>query len=179
MKRLFVFFALLSCAAAAGAQAAPAARRGSASLTVGGTASIFDTDYGYKLAGGGLYVDYRRTRWIQIEGEARWLTYNQTAGGLGSQSNYFVGLRVPIKRIGRFEPYGKVLGGLAHMNFPPGDYYSSGSFGTLAFGGGIDYRLTRRLSARADFEYQDWPKFIPNQSLHPWGVSVGVGYRIF
>jgi hypothetical protein len=49
--------------------------------------------------------------------------------------------------------------------------------------------VNRRWSIRAiDFEYQDWPKFIPQNpaianspsvSLQPYGLSVGVGYRVF
>jgi hypothetical protein len=64
------------------------------------------------------------------------------------------------------------------MNF---EYnYATGQFTALAYGGGLDVKINRRLSVRAvDFEYQQWPKWINGQQLFPYGVSVGVGYKIF
>jgi hypothetical protein len=38
--------------------------------------------------------------------------------------------------------------------------------------------LNKRFSARGDFEYQQWPKWL-NTSLYPYGASVGIGYKIF
>ena len=58
----------------------------------------------------------------------------------------------------------------------------SGSFLTgrtlaVAYGGGVDYRLTRRFTLRAfDFEYQQW-RVTP--TLYPYGGSVGLSYKIF
>ena len=54
----------------------------------------------------------------------------------------------------------------------------SGSFTDIAYGGGVDFQLTKRFSARGDFEYQQYPNWL-NSSLYPYGASVGVGYRIF
>jgi hypothetical protein len=55
----------------------------------------------------------------------------------------------------------------------------TGQFTTLAFGGGLDMRLTKRISLRAgDFEYQYWPAW-GNSTLAPYGASMGIGYRIF
>ena len=68
------------------------------------------------------------------------------------------------------------------MNFEDND--GTGNYFALAYGGGVDFQLTKRFSARGDFEYQQWlrwpniPEF-PNTSLYPYGASVGVGYRIF
>ena len=76
----------------------------------------------------------------------------------------------------RATPYAKVLIGLGRMNFEYNLAY--GRFTDIAYGGGSDFKLTKRLSVRGDFEYQQWPKWI-NSSLYPYGASVGVGYRIF
>lgn len=175
--------------ASAGAQAAESARQRQLTVTAGAIATGFETRYdtNYPLFGAGAYVDVHFTHWIQLEAEGRWLRFNDYYGE--TQSNYLIGPRVPIKQFGKFQSYGKVLVGLSKMQFPRGDYYDNGSFTTLAFGGTLDYRLNKRWSLRAiDFEYQDWPHFIPKEpgvvgsptnSLQPYGVSVGVGYRVF
>jgi hypothetical protein len=197
--------ALLSVVIAAGtisarAQVVPAATRSQFSVTVGGLASAFQPDYAgggvvetspYRLYGFGTYVDVRFTRWVQIEGEARWLRYNKFDGIY--QDNYLIGPRIPIHHFHflRATPYAKALIGYAKMGL--GYYYSggptytvvTGQFTDLAYGGGVDLRLTKKISIRAiDFEYQQYPKFIQNaqlqnQQLFPYGASVGVGYKIF
>ena len=193
MKKVFALFLLCMAAALAaapaGAQAVEAARGRQLSVTAGAMASGFDPRYAtnYWLFGAGTYVDVHFTHWVQLEGEARWLRFNSYYGE--NQSNYLIGPRVPIKDFGKFKTYGKALVGLAQMTFPTGDYFSTGRFTALAFGGTVDYRLNRRWSIRAaDFEYQYWPKFIPQNpsvtnspstNLQPFGVSVGVGYRVF
>jgi hypothetical protein len=127
------------------------------------------------LFGVGAYVDVKFTRWIQLEAEGRWQRFNQNAGIY--QDNYLAGPRVPIHRFWKASFYGKALAGFSTMNFDSlGDH---GRFTTLAFGGGADIRLNRRFSIRAfDAEYQYWPAW-GNTHLTPYGVSVGVGYRIF
>ena len=82
-----------------------------------------------------------------------------------NEDNYLIGPRVPILRSlhGRFTPYGKVLFGFANMNF---EYsYAYGRFTDIAYGGGVDLKLTQAVHLRAlDFEYQQWPNWI-NGSL--------------
>jgi hypothetical protein len=54
-----------------------------------------------------------------------------------------------------------------------------GRFTDIAFGGGADIKLTRRISLRAfDVEYQYWPAW-GNSTLSPYGASMGVSYRVF
>ena len=144
----------------------------------------------YGLFGVGAYVDVRFTRWIQLEAEGRWMRYNQynptaTSGGGIYFDNYLVGPRVPLRRIWKANTYAKALVGYGKMNmgFYPGlcygDCIASGRFTALAFGGGADIKLTRRISLRAfDAEYQYWPQW-GNSSLSPYGVSMGIGYKIF
>ncbi len=200
---------LISIVLAAGsltarAQVVPAATKNQFSITAGGLASAFQPDYDggynlkpveagpYRLYGLGAYVDVKFSRWVQIEGEARWLRFNQFDQIY--QDNYLIGPRIPIHHYHflRATPYAKALIGVANMNlsyFYAGDgiFVNLGDhkFTDLAFGGGVDLKLTRRLSIRAfDFEYQDYPRFLEvteGQILHlnPYGASVGVGYRIF
>jgi hypothetical protein len=159
------------------AQAVEAADEPGLHLNAGGMASGFQPDEGGNdLVGAGTYVDFHFTHWIQIEGEGRWLRWNQYFGE--HEDNYLIGPRVPVYRIGkRGQIYGKALIGLGKMTFPFGGY---GTFTALAFGGTLDYRLSRKVTMRAiDFEYQDWPVWLPHQSLQPYGVSVGFAYKVF
>jgi hypothetical protein len=185
-------FLLLSGLCATGslsarAQVVPAASERTFSITGGGMASAFQPDYAgggiaqtspNRLYGFGTYVDIRFTRWFQVEAEGRWLRYNQLANI--NETNYLIGPRLPIQKLHfwRATPYAKALIGIGDMNFEYG--YATGRFTDIAYGGGLDVRLTKRISVRAiDFEYQQWPKWINNQQLFPYGASVGLGYKIF
>jgi opacity protein-like surface antigen len=186
MKRSLVFLFLSSLLAAgalsARAQVVPAAYGRQFSVTAGGMFSVFQPDY----AGGGvaqtspnrLYGVGRFTRWVQFEAEGRWLRFNQLDNI--NQSNYLIGPRLPIHKLHfwRATPYAKALIGLGDMNFEFNE--ASGRFTDIAYGGGLDWKVNRKISVRAvDFEYQQWPKWINNEQLFPYGVSVGVGYKIF
>lgn len=146
-------------------------------INAGGMASGFmPGDQNQAVIGVGTYVDFHFSHWIQIEGEGRWMRWNGYYGE--TEDNYLIGPRVPVYRLGRRgQIYGKALIGLAKQNFAFGGY---GSFTALAFGGTLDYKLTRKLTLRAvDFEYQYWPVWLPGESLQPYGVSVGAAYRVF
>jgi len=133
----------------------------------------------YKLYGVGAYVDVRMRRWMQLEAEGRLLRWHQFEGV--SEVNYLIGPRLPVYNFWKASVYGKVLGGRSKLNY--GDYwgYPEGShyYTDMAFGGGVDLKLTKRLSLRAvDVEYHYWPSW-NNSTLSPYGASVGVGYKIF
>lgn len=127
------------------------------------------------LIGVGAYVDVKLARWVQVEAEGRWQRFNQFASIY--QDNYLVGPRLPVYRFGRSNLYAKALIGFSTMNFDSfGDH---GRFTDLAFGGGMDVKLTKRLSFRAvDVEYQYWPQW-GNSTVSPYGASMGIGYKIF
>lgn len=180
MKRSFVVFLGVVLAAgviSARAQVVPAAVGRRLVINAGGEGSDFQPDYAgqgvaqtspNRLYGIGGWVDADFTRWIQIEAEGRWLHWNQYAGI--DENTYMIGPRVPIHEFHRFTPYGKFLIG-----------WGSGSFLTgrttaWAYGGGVDYRLSRKFTARGDYEFQDW-RVTP--ALHPSGFSVGLSYKVF
>jgi hypothetical protein len=183
----FLFIAgLLACgSASASAQVIAAATGRQFSVTVGGIGSAFQPDYDgggvpstspNRLYGLGGYVDVKFTRWFQAEAEGRWLKFNQLNNI--SQSNYLVGPRVPIHKFWRATPYAKVLFGFSNMNFEFGE--ATGRFTDIAYGGGVDIKVTKRISVRAfDFEYQEWPTWYAHQALYPYGASVGASYRVF
>ena len=181
-----LFSCLFSLAISAHAQVTPSAYRGQMSLTAGGFASGFQPDYAgggvtgtapNRLYGFGVYADLELTRWIQGEFEARWLRQNTFVDI--NEDNYIAGPRVPIhefKPLGA-TPYAKALFGLGRMNFEYNSAY--GRFADIALGGGVDLKVGKRLRVRAfDFEYQLWPNWI-NGTLKPYGISAGIGYKIF
>ena len=187
MKKSAVVLLLLclGAAIAAHAQSAESATARTFSITAGGMASGFYPNDGSSQAYGpgtdhliglGTYVDVHFTHWVQVEAEGRWLRLDESAGE--HQDHYLIGPKVPIHQFGRAGLYGKALIGIGKMTFP--NNYGYGSFTAFAFGGGIDYKLSRRVTLRAvDFEFQDWPNFLSSTSLYPLGVSVGMAYKVF
>ena len=194
MIRFTLFFSLSLLALGVrmvSAQVAPSAYDKGISITAGGEASAFQPDYaGFgvpqtatnRLYGIGTFVDVKFTPWIQIEAEGRWLNFNQADGIY--ETNYLIGPRLPIYklRFWRATPYGKVLIGYGRLNFETGNGW--GRYTALSFGGGLDIKMTRRINLRLpDFEYQSWPSFseggAKTYNLAPYGLSVGVSYRIF
>jgi len=189
MKRSAAILACLAFAAlSASAQAVHSANKSPFSLTVGGTISVFQPDTRLSIPdkssaenifGPGVYVDLKVNRWIQLEAEGRWLRFSLDSPVSGlhqdGQDNYLVGPRFPIHRFGKITPYAKALYGYGRLPFST-HYDSSSPNSLLAYGGGADYRLTKRISIRpVDFEYQQWIGL----PIHSYGASAGVGYRIF
>jgi hypothetical protein len=181
MKRTIEFFLcilLVSLAFSAYGQVVPAARSHEPTLTVGGFGSAFNPDYAGNgiaqsgpnpLIGLGAYVDFRVNRWVTVESEARWLRFNEYIGI--NQDNYLIGPKVPIHTYGRLTPYGKFLFGFGSGSF------LNGHSTVLAYGGGVDYRINRHFTLRAaDFEFQQWTI---TPTLHPYGGSVGLGYKLW
>jgi len=174
------FFCVVSSFAIVSArgQVVPAATSSSFTLSAGGLGSMFQPDYAgegiaqtspNRLYGAGAYVDAHFSRWVQVEAEGRWLRYN-TYKGI-NENTYLIGPRIPIATFHRVTPYGKFLFGLGNGSFLNGNTF------VLSYGGGVDYRLSRRFTLRAfDFEYQSWRV---NPTLWPYGGSVGLSYKIF
>jgi hypothetical protein len=188
-----VLFSILLAAGAVcvRAQVVPAATGRQVSITAGGMVSIFQPDFAgdwpaplylpvaesssQPLIGAGAYVDVRLRRWFQIEAEGRWLRFNQYQGI--HQDNYLIGPKIPVYHFRKTTVYSKALAGFSRMQYD--SYGDHGQYTDLAFGGGMDMKLTKRLSLRAaDFEYHYWPWW-NNSSLSPYGASVGIGYKFF
>ncbi|HUX44265.1 MAG TPA: outer membrane beta-barrel protein [Terracidiphilus sp.] len=189
-RTAWVVWVVLLCAGSvtARAQVAPAATQSRIAVTAGGMGSAFQPDYAgggiaqaspNRLFGMGAYVDVRFRRWVQLEAEGRWQRLNQFHEI--HQDNYLIGPRIPIGTyFGRVTPYGKVLFGMTHMNFEYGE--ATCTCWTIAYGGGEDVKLNDRWRLRAvDFEYQQLPNWyqLQNSQLHPYGVSMGISYRVF
>lgn len=168
------------------AQVAPATVGGGRTLSVGAEYSNFQPDWGFtRLQGIAVFGDLDRIflRHLGAEGEARWLTFNQPAGE--TQSHYLIGPRYRFIRYHGFSVYGKFLMGGGFITYP--NKIGSGSYFAYTPGATVEYRITRRFSARGDYEYQFWPaapgiEFTfpnPSNGLTPNGFSAGVSYHIF
>ncbi len=165
----------LGGARTAQAQVAAAGDAGGLELSAGAAGSGFSLEYGQrKMLGITGFVDADTHRRIGIEAEGRWLEFHQTANV--HAETYSIGPRYHIN-VGRFQPYAKGLVGFGNFNFPYN--YAHGRYLVITAGGGLDYRLGKRLTLRAaDFEYQKWPQF-DFGSMSSVGLSVGFRVRIF
>jgi hypothetical protein len=163
------------------AQVAPSARGGNSTLWVGGEFSSFNPDYDprTRVVGGGVFGDFNLTQKLGVEGEARWLHWN---GDLGeTQSDYLGGIKYRVFKIQKLSISAKFLAGGVWIRYPLD--IGTGSYFAYAPGAIGDYRLTRRLSVRGDYEYQILPSAPgfegqPSHGLSPNGFSVGVAYRL-
>jgi hypothetical protein len=166
---------LLTAAVQAGAQNLPAADGPGSYIQVGGNVSLYQIDYGQRdLAGGTVFVDANLYRMIGVEAEARTLRLNEDAGT--HETTYLVGPRISLKS-SRFRPYAKLLMGRGEFYYP--FHYAQGSYFVVAPGGGVDWRITKRLTVRVvDVEFQNWPWFSFGP-LKPYGVSSGLAFRVF
>jgi len=186
--QLVLTIALLALAAnlrpaSAWSQASYAGRQDVRSIWAGGECSWFSASFPYQsgqhISGCGAFANVRFTYHLDVEGNARWLAFGGYAGT--TERSLLIGPRYIVHRYGKFEPYGKFLIGQGEIQYPYG--IGSGSYFALAPGDGVNYRASRRLTVRAEYEYQFWldsPGFglKPQHALHPNGINVGVAYRL-
>jgi opacity protein-like surface antigen len=170
-------------------QVVPSATQSGLSLRVGAGFSDYSGDLNNgQLIGGALWVDFTPPHLpeilhgLGIEGEARGVRANRsspTAGGAFQQATAGGGPTYTWRRYRNFRPYAKFLVNLAGQDFNIGDKeFHHESQIAYAPGGGIDYRITRNLWARADYEYQIWPDAYntPHWTLDPEGITVGLAW---
>ena len=134
----------------------------------GGFFSDFSPDYGpNRLFGIGGFVDLNLRGHLGVEGEMRFLRFNQTYDV--HEDNYKIGPRYRW-RFGRWEPYGKFMIGNGQFNFPFS--YGHGGYLLLVPGGGLDIHFHRFTVRAIDYEYQHWFNF-QNSSLSPMDSAAG------
>ena len=169
------------------AQAVPTADRSFRFSAFGAANGTWTGLNGGRNAGitAGLNVDLPSfRRWVPAV-EARG-TYPVKEGQVDSQKNFLGGLRVGTWVGARLFPYADVLFGRSQINYAapgyqkPGTpvFYTVTSSTALAFGGGIEYRLTRDFSAKVDL--QDIRQQTPvtdSGSLSSTQVNLGLTWR--
>jgi hypothetical protein len=199
MSRRLTLVLLLSLSPLAWSQSPRSAIGGEGGLWAGGEASVFNPDFSCssnipfhctnQLVGPTVFFDFNMYSRYSAEGEARWLHWNGYNGQI--ESNYLIGPRYQIYRYHRLNFWLKFMFGGGWITTPGYPVAGSlkGSYFAYAPGGAVDYRLTNRLSLRADYEYQLWPSFAGpetfsstgvvehNHGLTPNGFSFGVAYR--
>jgi hypothetical protein len=167
-------------------QALPTAEK-SAGIDVFGTFTLTSPDYGVtKTTGvtedagftvGGEYK-LRKFFWGQPAAALRYSfvtgsTVNETFLGGGGELRY---------RYHMLRPYITVLGGVGGLTYRSSGYNDSGN--ALMVGGGADYPVSQKFSARAEFTYShvDITGFQNTQvgaiHLSPWSINLGVVYHI-
>ncbi len=156
------------------AQALPTATGPASTLDVGAGLSGYHIDYGQRWLGGPfLWVNYNPVLHLGLEGEARFLRYNQDLGV--HASTLLAGPRFILHR-GPTEPYFKVLAGAGRLAFPFA--YAHGTYFVVAGGGGVDVRIGSRVKLRAiDVTYQQWPKFSFG-TMTSYGASAGISVTL-
>ena len=174
--RVSAILALAFCLAGmAQAQAVPAGDMGGLAIWAGASGSGYYVQYGErKMVGVTAFVDADTRRRLGIEAEGQWVEFRQSADV--HIETYSIGARYHFN-VGRFQPYVKGLAGFGDFNFPYN--LATGRFLVATAGGGIDYKLSRKVEIRAvDCEYQNWPKFTFG-NMTTLSVSVGLRMRVF
>lgn len=183
-------------AAPARAQVVFAGHEGHPRFSVGGGISAFNEDWGHGyMYGPTIWADWHPPLMdhfylsnFSIEAEARDVTWDKgthpsqfrtatVGGGLLYHARRF--------RFFGFEPYVKGLASFGGIDFGNGTkttlggqpVYSHDTRTVYALGGGLDYRVSHRITARADYEYQWWPQFLGPNSLDPRGFTFGALYN--
>lgn len=191
MRRLawLVAAALLILSTTVSAQSHWSAEGAGMSVWVGAEISTFNPDYGCKndspftcgshqLLGVSPFVDANHVlfRRLGFEGQARILPWRGPGDGL-SESSYMAGPKVSIARFRSVGFSGKFLAGGAHITLP-GHAPGSGQYFAMAPGFIANMRVSRRVFARAEYEYQLWPNFLGGGGLTPNGFSFGFEYAL-
>ncbi len=195
---LCIFLSSLLLSATLSAQSLPSAEGPRVSVWVGAELSTFNPDYGcsdnspficggQQLIGVAPLVDANHLFFPRLgaEAQARFLHWRGPGAGL-TESSYLAGPRFGLLSFKRtIFLSGKLLVGSANLHLPS-SAAGSGTYFAYAPGGVAEFRITRRLTARADYEYQVWPYFkgVPSATttgtggLTPNGFSLGVSYAI-
>ncbi|SDF48203.1 outer membrane beta-barrel protein [Terriglobus roseus] len=169
--------------ARANGQATTATAYRNSDLQVGGYFSVVRPDYGPHLLGYGAYAAY--------DFKPHWgAEFNFRQGNARNtdiyERTYELGARYVITRKNHFNPYARASYGRGVFNFPPGingfPFGANLAYNLMAFGGGVDYNLTRSINVRGDYDYQHWFGFpaYPSggtSSISPQAFSVGVAYH--
>jgi hypothetical protein len=163
------------------AQAIPTAEKGGG-VDVFGALNISDSD---------LFSD--KDAGFTVGGEYFLKKFFFGQPGLSARYTHFYGSTVKESFVGgggelhyhyrMLRPYITLLGGVQGLYVPSALNYSD-SGNTLLIGGGVDYPVTRKVAARAEFTYgfvnitgyHNTP--IGEINLNPWSINLGVVYHI-
>jgi opacity protein-like surface antigen len=186
----------------ASAQSVYAAHEDRPRFSIGAGFSDFSQDWGNnpRVLGTTFYADYRPPflpdflNGLSLQLEARDLRWNRgtypanvfppTAAGkpiVPRTDTLGGGLIYHAERLKfhKFVPYAKGIVSFGSIDFtlPHSPTYSHDTRTVTSLGGGLDYRLARRLTLRGDYEYQWWPQMFSANALNPNGFTIGALYN--
>jgi opacity protein-like surface antigen len=173
MLALTLAWAVVALPVRAQGHSLPTATR-AGDLQLGGGLVLGSSNYNFQpthLAGAAFYTTFDVRS--HLGGEFNFHQTSSTQDSTVYERTYEIGPRLYALR-GAFEPYAKALYGR-------GDYNFSHNIANIAYniytvGGGADFRVTRSLKIRGDYEYQTWPGF-PIAALHPSVVTIGLAFH--
>lgn len=165
-------------------QVVPPAETPGLPLTIGIGYSNFYSDWNGRISGISTWIDYdlyrvpSYLRGFAIEAEGRDLSFGLTGTDPKLRFDTIAGGALyKVRHYHNFHPYGKILFGFGSMDFTTSiPTYSHDTRPILAPGGGLDYRLTRTIWLRGDYEYQFWNNFFGYHALNPNGFTIGAFY---
>jgi Outer membrane protein beta-barrel domain len=166
------------------AQALPTATSAGV-LQAGGEFNYANSDYvPQKIKGGGAYVGFDFKYHYGIEAEFHQINDSDPTTQIYERT-YEIGPRY-VLHFGRIEPFAKIMYGRGVFNYPEVPSLTPGgppqgnaanlAYNIAAIGGGVDYRLTRSVNVRVEYEFQKWFGFLPND-LSPQVLGIGAAYR--
>jgi opacity protein-like surface antigen len=165
-------------------QVEPDADKGKASLWAGAEFANYRAGFphgsGLRLSGVGAFVTFNRTHHIGFEGHVRFLYVNSWNGE--TEQDYLAGPRYTFFMSNRWRPFADLEVGAVRIHYP--FHIGTGDQFAIAPGGGLEYRVSHRVSVRGIYEYQilpNSPNFTdePHFGVHPNGVYGGLSIRPF
>jgi hypothetical protein len=148
-------------------QAIPTATR-PADIQVGVGFTTARPDYEHQnFPGFAIYADVDPREHWGIEAE-----FHQVYSRNGDQSlqrTIEIGGRY-FRNYGPFSPFGKAMYGRGIFKYPFG--FTELGYNMFAGGAGVDYKATRYIHARVEYEFQKWISF-PNGGLQPQLLTFG------
>jgi hypothetical protein len=184
--RLKVFFATVFTAATVllcgnlHAQVAPAAKVGGLPIAIGVGISDYNLDYGpgRRMQGAVVRAGWNLFHGIGIDGNARTIFINTPSQLTRMQQSTFLGgVYYEAPPVWRIHPFVRVGAGIGLIEFPSRNpFYTRDTFSVWAPSGGIEYPITHKLFARAEYEYQFWHDYLGPNDLTPQGGTIGVTY---
>lgn len=143
-----------------------------ADVQVGLGISAANPDYSpAHFYGGTIYatVDFRE----HFGAELNIRQLNTTEANKLSERTYEIGGRY-VRHYGIFHPYARLSVGRGVFNFLNDS--ANLAYNMYSAGLGVDVNVTRKINARADYEYQRWSSF-PPRGLQPNIITVGAAYH--
>jgi opacity protein-like surface antigen len=184
-KMLLAAFIFGASTTASFSQVVPPGERRGIPLSLGVGYSNFESDFSGRISGIAVWADWNfyqtpaHLRGLGIEVEGRDLSFGRTGTMPNLRFDTIAGGAIyTFRHYRRFHPYGKFLLGFGSMDFISSiPTYTHDTREFFAPGGGLDYRLTRTIWLRGDYQYQIWPDF--GRPLHPNGFTIGASYDFY